>query len=226
MKKFLFAIIALITIGFGSCKKDSATAEAYLRFVNLSPNAAPMDLKINDALLVGNVGFGAASSYVKTSGGSINASITPTGSTTGTLAGTITLTANSYNSLFIYDSVAKGQVALIADDRTAPPSGKVNIRFLNLVNGNVSVDVLRAGTTKLFSSRTYNDYLLNSTLTSYTAFDPGPFSVSVVIAGSSVLLTSLPSIDATAGKSYTLVFKGFLGGSGTQVVSLAVIADN
>ena len=226
MKKIVIAVIVLITAGFVSCKKDAAATEAYLRLVNLSPNATGTDLKINDALLVGNVGYGAASNYIKTSGGTVNASLTPTGSTTGALNGTLNLTANTYNSLIMYDSLSKGQVALIADDRTAPASGKANIRFLNLVNVNLSVDVLRAGTTKLFSSRTFNDYSLNTALTAYTAFDPGPFSVSVVIAGSSILITSLPSIDATAGKNYTLVLKGFLGGSGTQVVSLAVITDN
>jgi hypothetical protein len=149
----------------------------------------------------------------------------PTAVSTPSLSGTITLTADSYNSIFLYDSLSKVQPSTITDDRTAPPAGKVNIRFFNFVNGAVSLDIVRAGTTKIFSSRTFLDHVNNATLTKYTSFDPGPFSVSAVIAGSSVLIANLPSMDATAGKSYTLVVKGFLGGTGAQAVSLTPITD-
>ena len=222
MKKISVFFFAIIAIGLWSCNKSSSGTTANVRLVNLSPNSITFDLYINNSLLIGGVGYGANSSYIKATGGNVNVAIAPTGTTTASISGDITLNADSYNSVFLFDSVAKVQGTVIVDDRTAPPSGKVNIRFFNFVSGGNAVDILRAGTTKLFSSRSFNDQNTFTNLTAYTAFDPGPFSVSAVIAGTTVVITSLPSIDATAGKSYTLVLKGFPGGT----ISLTPIADN
>ncbi len=222
MKKVSILLLAILCFGIWSCNKSSPGTTANLRLVNLSPNSSTFDLYINNALLVGGVGYGANSGYIKTTGGTINAAVAATGSSTASVSGNITLNADSYNSIFVFDSLSKAQGTVIVDDRTAAPSGKVNIRFFNFVSGGSTVDILRAGTTKLFSSRSFNDQNTLTSLTAYTAFDPGPFSVSAVISGTTVLITSLPSMDATAGKSYTLVLKGFPGGT----ISLTPIADN
>jgi hypothetical protein len=69
------------------------------------------------------------------------------------------------------------------------------------------------------------DHKTTGSYVSYTAIDPGPFSVSAVVAGTNVLITQLPSFDATAGKSYTLVLRGFNKGTGNQAVFLSPIQD-
>ncbi len=222
MKKITLVFIAIVSLGIYSCKKDSAGTTANLRLVNLSPNSSAFDLYVNNALLVGGVGYGASSNYIKATDGNISVAVAPTGSSTASISGNIFLNTDSYNSIFVFDSLAKVNGAVVVDDRTAPASGKVNIRFFNFVNGDNAVDILRAGSTKLFSARSFNDQNSNSYLAAYTAFDPGPFSVSAVISGTSTLITSLPSIDATTGKNYTLLLKGFQGGT----ISLTVITDN
>jgi len=229
MKKLINCLsIALVILGMVSCKKTTTESTANLRFINLSPNSGAMDVYANSALVVGGVTYGASSSYQSVNSAATSMSVNLSGTTSILLAGNIGLNPNSYYSAIVYDSVAILKGDIFKDDRTAPPAGKTFVRFFDYVSGTSSIDIIKAGSTsnKLFSSRTYLDH--NNTAanyTSYTAFDPGPFSISAVVAGTNVLITQLPSFEAAAGKSYTIVLKGFNKGTGTQAIFLGPISD-
>lgn len=229
MKKSLrFLSLLLILTAVISCKKTSPETSAYVRLINLSPNAGAMDVYANSALVVGGVSYGSASGYQKINSATPALTISLTGTSTVLLNGGISLSADNYYSTIVYDSLAILKGDIFKDDRSLPPAGKTFIRFFDYVSGTSSIDIIVAGATsnKLFSGRTYLDHNnAGANYTSYTAFDPGPFSVSAVVAGTNVLITQLPSFEATAGKSYTLVLKGFYKGTGTQAVYLAPISD-
>ena len=230
MKRVLnFLSILLIITALVSCQKTTSTVtNANLRFINLSPNAGAMDVYGTGALIVGGVGYGAASSYQKINSATPSLTISLTGTSTVLLNGGVNFSQDNYYSTIVYDSVSILKGDVFKDDRSLPPAGKTFIRFFDYVNGTPSIDIIVAGSTtnKLFSGRNYLDHNnAGANYTSYTAFDPGPFSVSAVIAGTNVLITQLPSFEAAAGKSYTLVLKGFYKGTGSQAVFLGPIAD-
>lgn len=229
MKKSLnFLSLLLILTAVISCTKTSPESSAYVRLINLSPNAGAMDVYANSALVVGGISYGSASSYQKINAATPALSISLTGTSSVLLNGGISLSADNYYSTIVYDSLAILKGDIFKDDRTLPPTGKTFIRFFDYVSGTSSIDIIVTGSTtnKLFSGRTYLDHNnVGANYTSYTAFDPGPFSVSVVVAGTNVLITQLPSFEATAGKAYTLVLKGFYTGTGSQAVYLAPITD-
>lgn len=228
MKKLSTSLLlALIVVSVISCTKSTPTSTTNLRFINLSPNAGALDVYANSSLVVGNVGYGSASSYQSINAASTAVSFTQAGTTSMIGSGTVAFNANSYYSAIVYDSVATIKGNLFQDDRTAPPTGKAFIRFFDYANVNSSIDILRSGTTpvKLFSSRNYVDHITTLSYISYTAIDPGIFNVSAVVAGTSSTITQLPNFEAVAGKSYTLVLKGFSGGTGTQAVFLGPITD-
>lgn len=228
MKQFIFSFIASGLMLFAvSCKKSSSSATASMRFINLSPNAGAMDVYVNSALLVGNVSYSASSSYQSLDAAATSLSINQATTTNILLAGNMSIAANNYYSAIVYDSVAILKGDIFQDDRTDPPAGKAFVRFFNYVSGTPSVDLIKAGNTsnKLFTSRTYMDHKTTGSYIAYTAIDPGPFSVSAVVAGTNVLITQLPSFDATAGKSYTIVLRGFNKGTGNQAVFLSPIQD-
>jgi len=218
------AICLLISI---SCKKSSNSPTANMRFINLSPNAGAMDVYLNSALLVGSVSYGFASGYQSMDAAATSLSVNQATTTNILLTGNISFASNNHYSAIVYDSVAILKGDIFQDDRTDPPAGKAYVRFFNYVSGTPSLDIIKAGNTsnKLFTSRTYMDHKTTGSYISYTAIDPGPFSVSAVVAGTNVLITQLPSFDATAGKSYTLVLKGFNKGTGNQAVFLGPIQD-
>jgi hypothetical protein len=229
MKKLvIFFAVTLIVMGMVSCKKTNSDSSTNLRFINVSPNSGTLDVYGNSALIVGGVSYNSASAYQSINAATSSMTITQGGTTNAIVSGSISLNPNIYYSVIAYDSVSKLKVDFIVDDRTAPPTGKTFVRFFNYVNG-IPVDIIKAGSTanKLFSNRTYLDHdVAANNYTAYTALDPGPFSISAVVAGTSVLVTQLPSFDATAGKSYTIVLKGFTSGTGTQAIFLGPITDN
>jgi len=198
-----------------------------MRFINLSPNAGALDVYANSSLVVGNVGYGSASTYQLINAASTAVSFNQAGTTSMVGSGSIAFSPNNYYSAIVYDSVAIIKGNLFQDDRTAPPTGKAFLRFFDYANVNSSIDILRAGTTpiKLFASRNYVDHISTTSLIAYTAIDPGIFNISAVVAGTSSTITQLPNFEAVAGKSYTIVLKGFFGGTGAQAVFLGPITD-
>ena len=227
MKKII-TLASVAVLFFAACKKTDAPVDANIRLVNLSPDSRPLTLNANNNLLVGFVGFGTASNYLSISSSSPLATIVDPASSLGTplVSANLLLQATKSYSLIVFDSVSAIKTSLIEDDRTAPATGKINMRFLNFYKGSVIVDIKR-GTTSLFNSRTTNDHSINGSLTQYTSMDPGSYSLGVFVAGSSVNLFQLPAIDLAAGKNYTLVLRGFSSvSSGPQAMVLVPITDN
>ena len=219
--------LAFILVSVFSCTKSGTTSTTNMRFINLSPNAGALDVYANSSLVVGNVSYGSASSYHLINAASTAVSFTQAGTTSMVGSGSIAFNPNNYYSAIVYDSVAIIKGNLFQDSRAAPPTGKAFLRFFDYANVNSSIDILRAGTTpiKLFASRNYVDHISTTSYIAYTAIDPGIFNVSAVVAGTSSTITQLPNFEAVAGKSYTIVLKGFFGGTGAQAVFLGPITD-
>jgi len=226
MKNFLVALVAIANVGFVSCSKTASSGEANIRFVNLSPNSSNLDFNASGSLLVGGVSYGSASIYRPISSSNPAITLNTTGATQTLFSGNLALQTGIHYSFFVYDSVANMKVSLVIDDQTAPPTGKANIRFLHFYKGAVSVDIKKDGTTNLFTARTANDHSVDAAYSKYIAVDPGTFNVSAVVAGSSVVLFQLPGFAPVAGKSYTLILRGFSAVStGAQAISLVPITD-
>ncbi|MDP1843424.1 MAG: DUF4397 domain-containing protein [Sediminibacterium sp.] len=226
MKNFLIAMISIACFSFISCSKTASSGEANIRFVNLAPNSSNLDFNATGSLLVGGVSYGAASLYRPISASNPAFTINATGATQTLFSGNLALQTGIHYSFFVYDSVTNMKVSLVIDDQAAPPSGKANVRFLNFYKGAVSVDIKKDGTTNLFTARTTNDHSVDAAYSKYIAVDPGTFNVSAVVAGSSVVLFQLPGFAPVAGKSYTLILRGFSAVStGAQAIALVPVTD-
>lgn len=206
----IFAATILLGLCFTACKKNNTTATTNIKVANMSPDAGSVDVQVNGQLLTGGVGYGSASSFKSTTAGNINLKINVAGSSTTIFNANTSVAENKYYSVYLFDSAFNLKVSIFEDDRTPPPSGKANVRFLHLFVGGPAVDIVRAGgPTKLFTFRSYQDHVGNTALTAYTAIDPGPFSCAAVVSGTNFSVSQLPAFDAAAGKSYTLVLRGF-----------------
>ncbi len=226
MKNIQIVLVAMAITWMLGCSKTSNSGEAQIRFVNLSPNSTNVNLIGNGALVAGGIAYGSASTYKPISSSNPAITVNTTGVTQPLFSGNLSIKAGMYYSFFVFDSTTKMKVSLVIDDQTAPPAGKANIRFLNFYNGAVAVDVKKGGSTNLFISRTTNDHTVNGDLSKYIAIDPGTFTLSAVVAGSSVVLIQLPSFATVAGKSYTMILRGSSSvTTGTQAITLDAITD-
>jgi hypothetical protein len=227
--KILFGLSILASIASVSCKKDDPTPQTNLRFIHMSANAPTLDYSIKNSIFIGNNSYPVPTSYQATDAGSISVKVSQTGSTATLFSVDGNFSANKFYSVFLFDSVANLKISTMEDDRSAPPAGKTFVRFLHLGTGQGPVDIIRAGgPIRLFTNRSFNDHSTTPSLTAYTAIDPGPFSVSAIVAGSvNTLVTQLPSFNATEGKSYTLVLRGFKNAAPLtpQVIFLSGIED-
>ena len=214
-------LLAVLTLS--ACKKSSE-GTANVRVINLVPNSTSLDFNVNGSLQVGSIGYGVATAYQGI--GSNSPSFTIGQSGTILFSSALGVSANSFYTLYLYDSTTSMKVSFLQDDRTAPPSGKANIRFLHFYKGNVIVDIRQGTSTNMFTNRSATDHFNNSSLLGYTAFDPGTFNVTVYVAGTSVQLFQFPNFTAEAGKSYTFVLRGFSNvTSGPQALRLIPITD-
>lgn len=228
-KQYVWVFGILLTIFASACKKDNAAPLTNIKLVHMSANAPTVDLSINNALFIGNISYPSSTSYRSTDAGNIALKIGPTGTTTAVANISGNFLANKFYSIYVFDSLANLKYSVMEDDKTVPPAGKTFVRFLHLGTSQGPVDIIKAGgPVKLFTNRSFNDHSTNTALTAYTSIDPGPFSASAIVAGSvNTLVTQLPSFNATAGKSYTLVLRGFKNATplSAQVLFLSPIDD-
>jgi hypothetical protein len=228
-KRILFGLGILVSIISASCDKEDPIPQTNLRFIHMSPNAPTLDYSIKNSIFLGNKSYPVPSSYQTTDAGPITIKVSQTGSTTALFNIDGNFAASKFYSVFLFDSVANLKISTLEDDRSEPPSGKTHVRFLHLGTGQGPVDIIKAGgPVRLFTNRSFNDHSTTPSLANYTAIDPGPFSVSAIVAGSvNTFVTQLPSFNATAGKSYTLVLRGFRNAAplSAQVLFLSAIED-
>jgi hypothetical protein len=203
--KILFFSLFLL-----ACKKENSNPTSQIKFINVSPYSANIDVTRNNELLIGNIGYGVpVNNYVSARSGSSNTLFSKTNTLINFLSTDISLTENRRYSAFLYDSASRMKISVVENNFTSIPPGKALIRFMHYLIGGQPVDILRTGATNpIFVNRSYTDHISNNSFSGYIVIDEGPFNCSVVLAGTNTLVSQFPSVEATAGKSYTLVLRG------------------
>lgn len=222
---YLSLYVLLSVFGLNSCTKSEAKKpQAFVRLVHGVPNAANIDLAPNGQVLIGNVGFGSASNYVSADAGGFNIRIQTNAGTSFITNGDIVTAEGKYYTLVVTDSLFRAKSSVVLDDRNDPPAGKANLRFFHLIGNGPNYTVNRSGNA-LFSNRAFNDQAGGGIGAAYIAIDPGTLTFELRQAAGGSIVTVLPTVTIAAGKSYTLIAKGFVGGTDKQAVALSLITD-
>lgn len=248
----------------------------------LSPNplptvGVPVDVKWGGKQVINNIVYGAASSLASissiTSGvsvvGSYNAvssgvyplNFAVSGSVTGNLAGAAGSTV--YNRLVTmspgknYTAVALDlnpfyRVLITEDDLSAPPVGKVKLRFVHAISplllGSLprkdSIDVTAFGgpasaplvNVNLFPLRTFADGITNKNVNQYVVIDSGSYQIGMRVAGTpgtsaaTGLLGLFPSPTTTmrfvSGKIYTIIGRLQITAAAAPTPAVTFISHN
>ncbi len=225
MKKAILSASALIMIFWiSSCKLNSNNsttkpASAFL-VAQASPDAPSVDVYVNSSPLASNVMYGDYTTYTPVAPGSYTIRITPYNETAIITDTTFNFLPGIYYSVIAIDSFSKIKPAVIRDSLVPPGADSASIRFFNLSPNSSPVDFGIAGQSALYSSRTFNDELVYNT--SFSPIKAGTYNFEVRIPGTSIILTSASQV-LLGGRIYTLYFKGFIGGTGTQAPGINVI---
>lgn len=126
-----------------------------------------------------------------------------------TLLGTVTAVfdTSKYTTLLLYGTQAAGaDVLRIREDWANRSTEKANVRFFNFVPESGPVDVY-IGTTKVFSSRTFEDFL-SPYNTTWTPTDQGEFTVTVKKADGTELAKADQVNLRAQGGLYNIYYQG------------------
>ena len=230
MKRYFPAFGALLCAAMFlvSCdKEDDGIGTSSLMVVNASPNGTNIDVSVNSSVFVSNLAYPNNSGYKSVSAGNANIVVTPAGSTTAFLNGTMLMEKNTAYTFYVVDSAHERKASFTRDDMTAPSSGKAKVRLLHLSPNAPNIDVSINGTaSSSFNNRGFNDFMSNAALHSFTEVDAAGVTLQVKLAGTSTVIATLPVVSLTAGKIYTFIIKGFVGGTGSQQLGLELITHN
>lgn len=180
---------------------------AQFKVINGSSVASPLNVFINQNLLLSNIPFGGASSYQKTASGaptiSIQATATP-GASLLTL--TPTLGPGTDSSILITGSAGALKALVLGDNNLPPVPNRARVRFVNASDDIPLVDVF-VNFSKLISS------LAMSSASTGVEFSADPvagttYEFDFNVAGTAQPSLKLPSITLFGGRTYTIYIVG------------------
>ncbi|RYY31392.1 MAG: DUF4397 domain-containing protein [Chitinophagaceae bacterium] len=234
MTKKILTTLALsaVLIAFNSCKKDDdgPVAPAEYMVVHSTPGAPAVELYLDDVKATTSpVQFGSYSNYSSIASKQYNVKIAAVNTINPISETTVNLDGGNNYSIFSYDTLLNGKAKVFAirDDLSAPPAGKAKVRFFHLVPGaNVPNVDIAANNTVLFPNRSFADNVSDGGKANFITVDAGTYTVTARLAGSTTIdILNVPGVVIEAGKIYTIIAKGRIGGSGDAALGAQVIVN-
>jgi len=208
----LFAML-LFSAAFTSCKKDKTDYKAFVMVTNSAQASAPQDFYVDGVKATSSaVAYGESSNFLEVKAGEPEGAFKSSGTSTTNVSFDLQLANNFYYDIFYTDN---NSYTVAPVDRSAPPSDKAKVRFINLSSAVVSnVDFGIDGGDKLVSALGY------TVASAYYNVDPSK-TFAVYTSGSASVLLSIPA-TLQAGHIYTV----YLSGATSATLTFHTIAEN
>ena len=145
MKKPTLALALLATFAVAACDDDDdvtgPATTAQLRVVHASPDAPNVDVLLDNAPVLTNVAYKAASNYLEVPSGSRNLKVRATGTSTVVIDQNGTLAQDGFYTVLATGPVASIAPLVLTDDQTSPASGNVRLRLVHAAPTAGNVDI-------------------------------------------------------------------------------------
>ena len=204
-------VAALPALFLSSCSKTngnyvSKTPVTGIALIQASPDAPPLDVFINNALVTSTpINYGQSFGYTTFDAGSDAIRLTNHATLKTILADTVQFNQNTTYSLFIANTANNPQFFLLTDTLAEPATGNASVRFVDLSPDAPAVDlVIKSGAT-IASNRIFKGYSSFAPLAGNTFY-----TFEVHLAGTVTVLASTASIKINAGSVYTIWFHGLV----------------
>lgn len=234
LRKMLNAGMLLFTVSvvLMACKKDDRPgADASVMLVNAVPgDTATYDFYFNDTKLNNQpIPFPSSTAYLPLQPKDYTIKVAANNSISPVVSAGYSVSSGRNYSVYVYDTLLAGKLKVFAleDDLSAPPAGKVKLRFLHLSPVAIPVNIL-ANDSTYFTNRSYADVVGNEPKAGFVTMDAGNYTFKAKLAGSDSsvpALLTLPDVQLNAGSIYTLIARGKLNASGSSTLGLTVITN-
>ena len=239
----LAALPAILT--FSACSKDDENNDTpvpdqgSVLLIHAAPSANARVKVLADNTELGQLDYGQNSSYVKTATGSRSIKINDASSNQTAVTKTVAIEKDKNYSVFAYSpstALGSADAIVVADDVTAPASGKAKIRLVHLglsAPSPVSLSQPAAiGTVDIVPNVAFGS------ASAFVEITPGTYNLSVSTGAGATAATEVSVGDGSgsnttgtrnyvAGKIYTVLVRGIKSTSVAQDLRLkAVVIEN
>jgi hypothetical protein len=213
------SLLALaLTVGLATaCSEDDTTApamtNAYVQVVHASPDAPNVDVLVDNAIVLTNVSFKAASGYLAVPAGTRNLKVNATGTSTTVINADVAVMSGKYYTVMATGPVATIQPLVLTDDYTSPAAGNAKVRLVHASPSAPTVDIYVTAPGASISAimptltavpfRGYSDYL---------EVPAGSYQVRVTPTGTKTVAIDTGALALAAGQIRTGVAVDATGG--------------
>jgi len=197
--KWTVVVFIGISMLFAGATAEAVPPEAQVRVVHASPDAPPVDVWVNGVPAFTGVEFGQARPYAALAFGRYRVQVVPSGLLEPVVIDArLFLRPNKY-----YTVVAVGLLSEIAplvlwDRNNFPPLSLARVRFVHASPDAPPVDVAVTGGPILFADVAFTE------VPQYIQVRPGVYDLEVRVAGTDVVVLSVPGVPLDGGTVYTI----------------------
>jgi hypothetical protein len=178
---------------------------SYIRIFHASPGSPAVDIYIDDKIAIRNLPYRGFSVYLRTAPGSYNVKVFPTGQREKPVIDTkIDVPSRSILTVAAIGTLSNISLLPILEPPIAQNPRVAYIRFSQLSPNSPNLDVILAGTGKIFSNVAYTK------TTDYLPTNPGVHTFNITTTGNSERILHVPNIRLLPNRIYTIYTIGLL----------------
>lgn len=185
-----------------------ANATAQLRVAHLSPDAPPVDVRVNGDVVLQGVAYLDSSAYLPLDPGTYSLQVTPAGASTPVVIDATAMLQSGVS----YTVAATGllgqgdlQPVILVDDRVSTPA-EARVRFTHASPDAPAVDIALAnGGAVVFGNVSFRQS------SNYASLAAGDYALEVRLAGTSTVVLPLGTVSLAAGTNYDAFAIGLVG---------------
>jgi hypothetical protein len=203
-------VLAMLALGSG-CDDDATPnapiQESRVRVLHASPDAPSVDVLVDGQVVLTNVPFKAASSYLTVPAGARNLRVRATANPSLVVIDvTPTLAASTDYTVIARNLVASIEPWLLTDDNATPANGQIKLRLVHSAPGAPAVDIyVTAPGADLSVSTPILTDVPYAAASNYLAVPAGTYQVRICPANTTTVAIDSGALTFTAGQIRTAV---------------------
>jgi Domain of unknown function (DUF4397) len=228
MKLKLLTLLMAATALTAACDDDDDNTgpegEARVRVVHASPDAPDVDVLLDDAVVLSDVPYLAASDYLEAPAGQHNVKVNAAGTTTTVIDEDVTLVDGTDYTVIASDLVAALTPIVLEDDNSTPAAGTARVRAIHGAPSAPAVDIYVTapgadleGETPVLTGVEFGD------VADYLEVPAGDYQVRVTPAGTKIVAIDSGTLTLVSGQVRTAIAVDAPGGGAP--FDLLVLAD-